>query len=159
MRRAMTRLHGLGERLIGARAWTLVGTVFRFGVSGGLGAAVYMATFYSLTEWAGVFYLHSSLAAWLIAFCVSFLMQQRWTFRGEGPRARRQLALYGGLFLFNMGLNEVLLYLLVDRAHVPRQIAQLGLLMMISTWNFFIMRHFIFCASQQVAEPPPPGSG
>ena len=140
----MSRLKQLVARWGGPHLWTLAGTVLRFGVSGGLGAAVYMATFYSLTEWAHVWYLHSSLIAWLVAFCVSFLMQQRWTFRDTGPRAHRQLVLYGGLFLINMGLNEVLLYLLVDHAHVQRQIAQLGLLMMISIWNFFIMRHWIF---------------
>ena len=147
----MSRLKQLVARWGGPHLWTLAGTVLRFGVSGGLGAAVYMATFYSLTEWAHVWYLHSSLIAWLVAFCVSFLMQQRWTFGREGPRARRQLYLYGALFLANMAINEVLLYLLVDRLHVPRQLAQLGLLVMISTWNFFIMRYFIFRPAPEAA--------
>lgn len=149
----MTRVNALGERLLGARLWALASQVFRFGVSGGLGAAVFMATFYTLTEWAHVFYRYSSLIAWLVAFCVSFLMQQRWTFGREAPRSRRQLVLYGALFLANMGLNDTLLYLLVERLHVPPQIAQLGLLVMISTWNFFIMRFFIFRPAEKPASP------
>ena len=156
MRQGLIQLATLAERLAGPRLWALTGTVFRFGVSGGLGAAVFMATFYALTEWARVFYLYASLAAWLVAFGVSFLMQQRWTFRREGPRARRQFYLYGALFLANMAINEVLLYLLVDRLHVPQQLAQLGLLVMISTWNFFIMRYVIF---RPAPEPPPPNAG
>jgi putative flippase GtrA len=149
LRQTLARLATTAERLLGARLWALTTMVFRFGVSGGLGAAVFMAVFYGLTEWAHVFYLYSSLAAWLVAFCVSFLMQQRWTFGGEAPPARRQLYLYGALFLANMALNEVLLYLLVDRLQVPRQLAQLSLLVMISIWNFFIMRFFIFRPAPQ----------
>ena len=156
MRQTLLRLVATAERLAGPRLWALTTMVFRFGVSGGLGAAVFMASFYALTEWAHVFYLYSSLASWLVAFCVSFLMQQRWTFRREGPRAHRQLVLYGALFLANMGINEILLYLLVDRLDVPRQLAQLGLLVMISTWNFFIMRYVIFRAAPGA---PQTGSG
>ena len=156
MSEILVRATAVAERVFGPRLSALLGTVFRFGVSGGLGAAVFMATFFALTEWADIYYLYASLVAWLVAFCVSFLMQQRWTFGREGPRARRQLYLYGALFLANMAINEVLLYLLVDRLHVPQQLAQLGLLVMISTWNFFIMRYVIF---RPAPEPPPPNAG
>lgn len=127
----------------------LAGMIFRFGVTGGLGAATFLATFYALITWTRVHYLAASLAAWVSAFCISFVLQRRWTFGRSGPGAGRQLIAYVALWLTNMGLNEVALFLLVDKAHAPKFAAQFALLVMISVWNFFIMRYLIFRAPGQ----------
>jgi putative flippase GtrA len=105
---------------------------------------VLMGVFYALTTWTGVHYLIASLLAWAVSLAVSFALQRRWTFGRTGPGAARQLVLYLALLAANIAINQLLLWLLVEWAHLDARLAQLGLLALISTWNFVIMRQVIF---------------
>lgn len=137
----MARLSDLIQRLRGAQGRAMIGTMLRFGVTGVLGVLTHLAVLYALTRWAHVWYLHSVIAAWFAAFCVSFILQRQWTFgRSGGEGAKRQLAAFVILFLANMGIDRVLLQLLVERLGANFMVAQFGLLVAIAIWNFFIMR-------------------
>lgn len=119
--------------------------LIRFGVTGLLGVLTQLVTLYVLTEWAHLWYIHSAVCAWLVAFGVSFGLQRRWTFGRQGRAgAAGQLVAFVALFLANMGINAALLYALVDLLGAPYLIAQFGLLVLIAVWNFFIMRYLIF---------------
>lgn len=52
---------------------------FRYLISGGTAAAVYLALVYVLTDLAGVWYLASTTIGFVVAFLVSFSLQKLWT--------------------------------------------------------------------------------
>ena len=131
--------------VIPASILALVGTVFRYGVSGVAAAVTLIGLLYLFTEKAGLWYIHSVVIASVVSFFVSFFLQQRWTFRGHGQaRSWRQLIAFVTLFTANSAINAALLYVLVDKVGWPYLLAQLFLLVLIAAWNFVIMRVLIF---------------
>jgi len=133
------------KTLIPAPIWALIGTVFRYAVSGGAAALTLIGVLYVFTELVGLWYIYSAVIASVASFVVSFLLQQRWTFQGHGQdRNLRQLVAFVVLFAANAAINAALLYELVERAGWPYLLAQLFLLVLIAAWNFFIMRFLIF---------------
>lgn len=141
----MTSLRQLARTAIPPSILALIGTVFRYAVSGGAAAVTLIGLLYLFTEKAGLWYIHSVVIASVVAFFVSFFLQQRWTFRGHGQaRSWRQLIAFVALFTANSAINAALLYVLVDKVGWPYLLAQLFLLVLIAAWNFVIMRVLIF---------------
>lgn len=123
----------------------MLGQILRFGVSGVAAALTLMGVLYGLTEFAGLWYIHSVLVASVVSFFVSFGLQRLWTFRhAEQGAALPQLAAFVVLFLANSGINAGLLYVLVEHLDAPYLLAELGIAILIAIWNFGIMRFLIF---------------
>ncbi len=141
----MTPLPRLAAVVIPAPILALVGTVFRYGVSGGAAALTLIGLLYVFTEKVGLWYIHSVVIASVVSFFVSFFLQQRWTFQGHGQdRSWMQLIAFVALFTANSAINAALLYVLVDKVGWPYLLAQLFLMILIAAWNFVIMRFLIF---------------
>ena len=127
-----------------AHAATL-GQILRFAISGVAAALTLMGTLYLLTEFAGLWYIHSVLIASGVSFFVSFGLQRLWTFRRAGQGAAlSQLMAFATLFLANSAINAGLLYVMVDHLNTPYLLAELGIATLIAIWNFAIMRWLIF---------------
>ncbi len=115
--------------------------VVRFCLVGAASAAVDAATLYALTEYAGIFYLTSSIAAFVASYAVSFWFQKRWTFRSRGMKnVGRQLCWHLSLQLFNLALNTAFLALLVEVLHLWYIAAQLITNVPIAAWTFIATR-------------------
>ena len=104
-----------------------------------------MGTLYALTEFAGLWYVHSVLIASVVSFFVSFGLQRLWTFRSTAPKtALPQLIAFVALFLANSAINAALLYVMVEDFHASYLLSELFIAVLIAMWNFFIMRFLIF---------------
>ncbi len=126
--------------------------VIRFLISGGTATAVNVGTLYVLTEFAGLWYILSSVVAFVLAFCVSFTMQKWWTFAERSThRVGSQAGLYFAVALGNLGLNTLLLYVLVEWFGLWYVIAQLIASAIIAAESFLLYRFVIF---GPVHEPP-----
>lgn len=125
--------------------------VGRFLVSGGFATGVNLGLLYTLTDWFGLWYLASAIVAFVVAFFISFTLQKFWTFE---DRSQDGIHFQAGLFfaaaLFNLGLNTLGLYLLVEYAGVHYLIAQIALSMVIAVENFFVYQRLIFRAPSSV---------
>ncbi|MFN9849003.1 MAG: GtrA family protein [Alphaproteobacteria bacterium] len=129
----------------------------RFGVSGVTAALTLFGTLFALTEYAGLWYVHSVLIASVVSFFVSFGLQKLWTFRAQSTGATGpQLLAFVALFLANSAINAGLLYAMVEFLHAPYLAAEVLIAILISIWNFIIMRYVIF---RPVRETPNPGVG
>ncbi len=133
------------RRLVPERYAATLGQMLRFGVSGVAAAMTLIGTLYALTEFAGLWYIHSVLIASVVSFFVSFGLQRMWTFRDvDQGAALPQLVAFVALFLANSAINAGLLYLMVDHLHAPYLISELFIAIAIAIWNFCIMRFLIF---------------
>lgn len=122
--------------------------IVRFLISGGVATGIDLVLLYVFTDIFGVWYLASSILAFVLAFFVSFGLQKFWTFRDhsrEGIQA--QAGIYFLIAAANLGLNTLLVYLLVDYANLHYLIAQIIVSAGIAVENFFVYQRFIFRTS------------
>mgnify|MGYP003394728403 CR=1 FL=1 len=126
--------------------------LFKFIIAGGTAFAVNIMALYSLTDLVHVYYLVSTVLAFMIAFCVSFILQKFWTFRDHSrDRMHIQLSLYLGMQGINLCLNAALMYVFVEYLHVWYILSQAIIAIGLAVMSFFINRRFIF--KPQIALP------
>ncbi len=140
-----------------ATTYTNLGTAYpfwfklgRFCISGGAGAAINIGILFLLTHIFSVWYLLSSVIAFLISFCASFIFQKFWTF---GDTKTERLHVQAGWYLIvavvNLALNISIMYALVEWAGFHYIGAQLISSATIALESYFAYQA-IFKASQQV---------
>ncbi len=130
--------------------------IVRFVISGGLATAVNLGTLFTLTHFFGLWYLFSSILAFVASFFVSFTMQKFWTF-GDMSRGRMhfQAFLYALVILFALGINTTLLYILVEYAHLHYLAAQFVSGIFIAFINYFSYKVIFRKSDNAVLDTPP----
>lgn len=117
----------------------------RFLIAGGTAATLHLGVLFILTDIFRLWYVFSTTAGFLTAFCVSLVLQKFWTFQDKGrERLHRQLALYFTVAVCNLFLNAGLTYLLVGAWGVWYILAQIMVSGGIALESFFVYRSFIF---------------
>ena len=119
--------------------------IVRFVVSGGTATAVNLGILFVLTHLFGLWYLLSSVIAFLGAFFVSFTMQKYWTFEDDSTsRLRSQALIYLSIILVGLGVNTALIYSFVEYARLHYVVAQLISGIFIAVMNYFSYKHLVF---------------
>ena len=130
------RFHGLAMRY---RIY------FKYIIAGGTAAFVDLSFLVFFKELFGFHYLLAAVFAFIIAFCVSFILQKFWTFSdGRMEGVHRQAAVYLMIALANLFMNTLLMYLFVDVVHVWYLFSQIMAAGLIALVSFFIYRRFVF---------------
>lgn len=118
---------------------------FRFTLSGISAFGVNLAFLALFTGMFDMWYLTSAVAAFLIAFFVSFALHKFWTF---GDHSRDGLHVQMGMYLLvaviNLGLNTLSVYLFVEWAGFHYLVAQTVAGAFIAIENFFVSQRVIF---------------
>jgi dolichol-phosphate mannosyltransferase len=117
----------------------------RFVISGGAATLTNLGILYVLTNLFHVWYLLSSVAAFIISFFVSFALQKFWTWKDHATESlHRQAGAYFAVTLTGLGLNTLFMYLLVDKAGLQYLVAQIIASAVIAVFNFFMYQKFVF---------------
>lgn len=117
----------------------------RFVISGGTATAVNLGILFLLTHVFGLWYLTSSVIAFMAAFFVSFTLQKFWTFEdGSRSRLRSQAVIYFLIILVDLGVNTALMYFFVEHVHMHYLVAQLISGVIIASMNYFSYKHLVF---------------
>ena len=121
----------------------------RYLIAGGFAVAVNLTVLYCLTEFVHIYYLVSAVCAFLVSFCVSFVLQKFWAFRDANrENVHHQMFFYLLLQLANVSLNTALLYLSVTYLHVWYLLAQAIISLLLAIGIYVINRQFIFKTTQ-----------
>lgn len=119
--------------------------IFRFILSGGTSAVVDLAALYVLYSLFHIYYLAAAVAAFLVAFCVSFTLHKYWTFKTDvRHNVSRQAALYMVTSLIGLCFNTLLMYIFVDWLHVFVMLAQIFAALIVACCTFFMSRNIVF---------------
>lgn len=117
----------------------------RFCIAGGFAFSVNLTVLYILTDVFHIYYLVSTVGAFLVAFSISFLLQKLWTFKDSSrDRLHIQLPLYLGMQVISITLNASLMYVFVEYLFIWYLFAQAIIAPMLAIVIFFINRTYIF---------------
>lgn len=119
--------------------------IARFIVSGGTAAVSLLAILFVLTEFVGVWYIASSILAFIVSVFINFTLQRLWVFENDSQKnMTRQAILFFGVNLMNLLINAVLMYLFVDIAHFWYMLAQVCTSIIIAFESFIVYKKIIF---------------
>ncbi len=125
------------------------GQFCRFLVAGAFVVAVNLSVLYLLTDILHIYYLSSTVIAFLVAFGISFIIQKSWTFKDHSrDQLHKQLPLYLFAQLVNLACNTSLMYLFVEYLHVWYILSQAIIAFGLAMVMFFINKAFIFNSRQ-----------
>jgi glycosyltransferase involved in cell wall biosynthesis len=128
-----------------SRIWKRKTLIMRYCVAGFAATFTDLVLLYLFTSKLHFHYLISASFAFLIAFFVSFLLQKLYAFREhEEHIIGRQIVWYFLLAVINLGVNDLIMWLLVSGIHLWYMLAQVITVMVIATENFFFYRYLIF---------------
>ena len=113
--------------------------MIRFIIAGCISTTVSFSLLFILTEILGVWYLLSSTIAFIMTFAVSFTLHKFWTFKSrEAHILRAQMVQSLVLAIWNIGLNALAMYILVDVAQIWYMLAQALTLAVIGSETYFM---------------------
>ncbi len=113
----------------------------RYVISGGTAAFINIGTLFVLTHFFGVWYLTSSIIAFLIALQVSFALQRLWTFEVRSTEGlMRHSTLYFIVAVINTLINTGIVFVLVEYVSMWYVAAQIIAGLAIAMTSFFIYR-------------------
>ncbi|MFQ6025366.1 MAG: GtrA family protein [Nitrosopumilaceae archaeon] len=129
-----------------SRISLLVKHAVKYYLVGGMGVLVNLGILFALTEFAGLWYLLSSVIAILVSITCNFTLNKIWTFR-DSPLTQRTLFMYGkfvGVSLFGMGIQLGFIYLFVEAMSIYYLLAALISIFIAGSFNFMINRRWSF---------------
>jgi putative flippase GtrA len=119
--------------------------IVKFVFSGGSAAAVTIISLFIFTDLFQIWYVVSSVIAFVIGFLVSFTFQKFWTFRDQRKdKIKSQATLYLISTLINLGLNTSGIFLLVHYLKFHYLIAQFFVGIAIACVTYFVYNKLIF---------------
>ena len=129
--------------------------MIRFIIAGCISTTVSFSLLFILTEILGVWYLLSSTIAFIMTFAVSFTLHKFWTFKSrEAHILRAQMVQSLVLAIWNIGLNALAMYILVDVAQIWYMLAQALTLAVIGSETYFMYWLVIFRSRQVISAGP-----
>lgn len=116
--------------------------IARYLTAGGLSALAEIGIFRLVYEaTSGAVHVANPVTV-ILATALNFSLNRSWTFASRGNLAR-SASLYIMLFLFNLGFTTTAIWLL-DGSGVDALLAKIGTMALVTTWNFFLYREFVF---------------
>jgi putative flippase GtrA len=120
-------------------------TALRYIIAGSTSACVNLSVLYIFYRLIGLFYLTSSIIAFIVAFFVSWALHKFWTFKDHSMDGfHKQGVKYLVSSLFGLSLNTTLMYIFVSLLHIWVLLAQVVAGLMVAGFTFFISKHLIF---------------
>lgn len=115
----------------------------RFCFVGGLSLIVDYAVLYSLTEWAGMYYLHSSAISFGVSVVFNYWLCVQYVFKGAKKQTPRQAIIFFSTGVVGLGLNQLCMWFFVDVAGLHYLIAKLGATVIVTAWNYVTKRKVV----------------
>ena len=87
-------------------------------------------------------YIANSLG-FMAAASTNYLLNRWWTFRSHDPEVAQQYVQFVGISAIGLILNNIIIYLLNDKARLNFYLSKLIAIGLVTLWNFF-MYYFTF---------------
>lgn len=88
-------------------------------------------------------YIANSLG-FMAAASTNYLLNRWWTFRSHDPEVAQQYVQFVGISAIGLILNNIIIYLLNDKARLNFYLSKLIAVGLVTLWNFFMNYYFTF---------------
>ena len=88
-------------------------------------------------------YIANSLG-FMAAASTNCLLNRWWTFRSHDPEVAQQYVQFVGISAIGLILNNIIIYLLNDKARLNFYLSKLIAIGLVTLWNFFMNYYFTF---------------
>ena len=115
----------------------LIQQIAKFGVVGILATLLDYGLLFALTEWAGLYYLLSSMLSFSISTIFNYVASVRWVFVVNQKYSKtRNFVLFVILSIIGLGLKALAMWLGVEFLHWHYMIVKIGATALVMVWNF-----------------------
>ena len=99
---------------------------------------------HAFVERANIWYLAAAALAFIISTAVNYILSMKFVFRGrEGRDKKEEFTVFAILNLIGLGLTTLLMWLLVDKAHLHYMFAKVLTSATVMFWSFFSRKIFL----------------
>ena len=96
------------------------------------------------TEGFGIFYLLSSTLSYAISLIFNYFASMKFVFRSREDMGRlREFVTFTLLCLMGMGLNQLILWLIVEKCGIYYMISKILATVVVMVWNFVTRKLFL----------------
>ena len=88
-------------------------------------------------------YIANSLG-FMAAASTNYLLNRWWTFRSHDPEVAQQYVQFVGISAIGLILNNIIIYLLNDKARLNFYLSKLIAIGLVTLWNLFMNYYFTF---------------
>lgn len=122
----------------------LIKQLFRFGVVGGTAFIIDYGGMFFLTECIGLNYLISACISFSVSVIYNYILSILWVFDAKKGRSKQvELAVFVALSLVGLGLNQLGMWILVDKCGLYYMLAKIVVTVIVMVYNFITRKLFI----------------
>ena len=103
----------------------------------GLATLVDLGLLYSLTEFFHVWYFYSAIFSYFIGMVINYSLNKYLNFRNKSKQIIPQFGLFATVALIGLGLNQLILYSLVEFVRFWYMLAKIIAVFTIMFWSFY----------------------
>lgn len=139
----MDNISLLAKRLFFERTEDTKIQFFRYIFVGVVATIIDMGSLYVFTSMVGIHYLISAAIAFVFGVMANYLMSIVWVFKTTG-NFKREITLFVIIGLGGLILNEIIIWLLVEKVSLYYMIAKAIAVVIVLVWNFGMRKKFVF---------------
>lgn len=118
----------------------------KFSIVGGSSAMINFFILFVFTQWVGVWYLYSSIIAYVLSAIFNFTSNKFWTFRNKerGRVVVRQAVKFSIVISIGLAFNTFIIYLLTETQGFDYRISWVFATGVVTIWNYSFNRFWTF---------------
>ena len=116
----------------------------KFCVVGGTGVVVDFGITFLFKEKLKLNKYIANTLGFMAAASTNYLLNRWWTFRSHDPEVAQQYVQFVGISAIGLILNNIIIYLLNDKARLNFYLSKLIAIGLVTLWNFFMNYYFTF---------------
>ena len=121
----------------------LIKQLFKFGIVGFMAFLIDYGILFLLTDIIGINYLISSTISFVISLIFNYVASIKFVFETGHKQTWKDMIIFVILSTIGLGINEVIMYLGVDKLNVNYMIVKIGATLIVMVYNFITRKIFI----------------